>query len=155
MLGVGLNGKMNELSAAVGLGLLPTIEANRKARAAIDRKYRQAASEIAGLSSPSPREAHQSNFGYFPILVDSDYPVSVIELRKALQVQGIHARRYFYPLVSQFEAYRELPSAISENLRNATLLADRVLCLPIYASLPGETQDRIISVLQEPERFLP
>ena len=152
--GLGLNGKMSELSAMIGLSMLPLAEEFRSARAVLDAKYRSAIGNIDGLSLPRTGSPKRRNFGYFPILIEDTYPLSVADLRKALLAEGIHARRYFYPLVSQMEAYSGLPSAAPENLPNATKLADQVLCLPIFSTLGEDIQDRIILVLQEPERFV-
>ena len=59
---------------------------------------------------------HQRNHSYFPILVGPDFALTRDELYELLKDQGIHARRYFYPLISDFPMYRGLPSAAPANL---------------------------------------
>ena len=57
-------------------------------------------------------------------------------LYEKLKDHGIHARRYFYPLISDFPMYQSMPSAHRDNLPVATVAAAQVLCLPIYPTLP-------------------
>jgi len=90
-----------------------------------------------------------ANYSYFPILVEADYPISRDILYQKLKDQGIHARRYFYPLISDFPMYRGLHSAQRNNLPVASEVAQRVLCLPIYPALNPEDQRRIIEVILE------
>ncbi len=88
-----------------------------------------------------------ANYGYFPILVDGDYPLSRDGLYQALKDQNIHPRRYFYPLISDFPMYRGLPSAHRENLPVATAAAQKILCLPIYPGLDAETIGEIVRLI--------
>jgi dTDP-4-amino-4,6-dideoxygalactose transaminase len=62
--------------------------------------------------------------------------------------ENIYVRRYFYPLISDFPMYRGLPSAAHGNLPVARKVAQQVLCLPIYPSLPLGQVDRIIELLK-------
>ena len=88
------------------------------------------------------------NYGYFPIFVDANkYGMTRDELFNKLREQGILARRYFYPLISDFSTYRGLPSANRENLPNATRMADTVICLPIHHELTEADQQRILNVI--------
>jgi len=86
-------------------------------------------------------------YSYFPILIDQkEYGKSRDEVYEILKENNIFARRYFYPLISSFEPYRELPSATAANLPVATTAADEVLCLPIFVELENE-QVRYITEL--------
>ena len=76
-----------------------------------------------------------ANYSYFPILVGSDYPIARDELYQRLKDHGIHPRRYFYPLISEFPMYRGLAAAHCENLPVATAPAQQVLCLPLSHAL--------------------
>ena len=86
---------------------------------------------------------------YFPILVEADYPLSRDALYQKLKDHGINARRYFYPLISDFPMYRGLPSSAPSNLPVAADAAKRVLCLPIYPALDIAAQSRVIEVLRK------
>ena len=61
---------------------------------------------------------------------------------------GIIARRYFYPLISDFPMYRNMPSAARTNLPLAGEMASQVICLPIYPELQAEQQDRVVDVIR-------
>ena len=84
-----------------------------------------------------------ANYAYFPILVEATYPISRDDLYQKLKDNGIHPRRYFYPLISEFPMYRGLPSAHRDNLPIATTSAQQVLCLPIYPDLDMSVVDQI------------
>ena len=143
----GINGKMSEVNAAFGLLQLKHIDAALKRRKEISDVYRQALAGIKGVRMlPELREG-VSNHAYFPILVQEDYPVNRDALYKRLREHNIHARRYFYPLISNFPMYRSLPSAQPENLPIAERAAAQVLCLPIYPNLTDSDQQRVIELI--------
>ena len=91
-----------------------------------------------------------ANYAYFPILVGPDYPIGRDALYDALKRDGIHPRRYFYPLISDHAMYRTLPSARREDLPVASAAADRVLCLPIYPDLDPAVIARIVRRIAQP-----
>jgi dTDP-4-amino-4,6-dideoxygalactose transaminase len=91
-----------------------------------------------------------SNYSYFPILVGPDYPLSRDGLYDKLKQNGIHTRRYFFPLISNMSMYRHLPSASPDNLPVAGRIADQVLCLPIYPGLAKADIARIVSIIRHP-----
>lgn len=132
----GINGKMNEFQAAVGLAQLKHMDSVFAEREAIDRRYRELLADVPGICCPPLPSSKRHNYSYFPILVDSDYPLSRDELYDRLRENGIYARRYFYPLISEFPMYRALASAKAGNLAEASSLSARVIALPIYPGLP-------------------
>lgn len=131
----GINGKMSEVNAAFGLLQLRHVDRAIKKRAEIDARYRNELSRIGGICCVSNSGEKIANYSYFPILVQPDYPLSRDELYLRLREEGVFARRYFYPLISDFPMYRGLPSAAPANLPNAKSISDRVICLPIYPDL--------------------
>ena len=144
----GINAKMNEFQAAFGLLQLKHIDTAISRRKQIDAQYRQQLSAIKGITCPTLPADTIYNFAYFPILIGEEYPLSRDELNDKLRQNGIFARRYFYPLISEFPMYRGLPSASQSNLPVAKRTADQVLCLPIYPALEDESIARIISVIK-------
>ena len=88
-----------------------------------------------------------ANYGYFPILVQPDYSMSRDRLYQKMRDNDIYARRYFYPLISDFPMYSELPSAIRSNLPVASKAAEEVICLPIYPGLSNEQVDFILELI--------
>lgn len=139
----GINGKMSEFNAALGLLQLKYIDQALARRKEIDAAYRHRLAEITGISCVHDYGEKVANYAYFPILVNADYPISRDALYLKLKENGIHPRRYFFPLISDFPMYRGLPSAQKENLPVAVSAAQRVLCLPIYPDLEISTVDTI------------
>lgn len=145
----GINGKMSEINAAFGLLQLKHIDQALEQRQKIAQRYNQQLKGIKGISIPAALLEQSTNNSYYPILVESDYPISRDALYQRLRDNGIYSRRYFYPLISQFPMYRGLVSAQPENLATATKIAEKVLCLPIYPALIEGEQDGVIEVVRE------
>lgn len=140
---VGLNAKMNEFSAAVGLAQLKVFDLALAERQAIHSRYQKALSQVQGISIVSSTAA-KANYSYFPILVEPEFPLTRDELYLKLKSNGINARKYFYPLISSFPMYVNHLSAQPANLPIARSVSDRILCLPIYPGLLMSQVDRII-----------
>lgn len=146
----GINGKMNEVQAAFGLLQLKHIDQALARRKEIVALYRHGLRDVSGISCLTLPPGTRWNHAYFPILVEPDYPLSRDALYQRLAKQGIHARRYFFPLISDFPMYRGLPSAIPGNLPVARSVSEKVLCLPLYPALCDEEIRRILSILVDP-----
>lgn len=144
----GINGKMCEFNAALGLLQLKHIDQALICRQKIDATYRQQLAGVKGVHCLNQAGEKIANYAYFPILVEPDYPLSRDALYEKLKTHGIHARRYFYPLISDFPMYRGLPSAAQSNLSVASKAANEVLCLPIYPSLTDEQLDLVIGLVR-------
>ena len=144
----GINGKMSEFNAALGLLQLKHIDQALISRKAIDESYRKLLKGIDGIYCVQESGQVVPNYSYFPILIDASYPISRDELYQKLKDQGIFVRRYFYPLITDFPMYRGMPSAKRDNLSVATKKALEVLCLPIYPGLNIEDQRRIIESIR-------
>lgn len=144
----GINGKMSEINAAFGLLQLKHVDEAINRRKKIDTFYRNELATIAGISCIDFAANAKSNHSYFPILVKEDYPMGRDALYQKLKDNGIFARRYFYPLISEFPMYRSMVSAQRGNLPVAFNAAAKVLCLPIYPDLQTEDQQRIIKIIR-------
>ncbi|CAN7608262.1 DegT/DnrJ/EryC1/StrS family aminotransferase [Devosia sp. LjRoot3] len=142
----GLNGKMNEFSAAMGLVQLGHVDHAIVARQAVDQRYRSEFAQIEGIECIA-WAAPRMNYSYFPILVHEVFPLSRDQLQARLVGAGIYTRRYFHPLLSDFAPYASLPSSAGEMpiARNAS---ERVLCLPIYPDLASGDVERIIAAVK-------
>lgn len=145
----GINGKMNEFQAALGILQLEHIDDCIRQRAAVDAIYREQLRDIRGITIPPIVVGAKHNYSYFPILVNKVYPLSRDELHWKFRDQGIFARRYFYPLISEFPMYRGLPSANPALLPVASHISRQILCLPIYPGLEADKQEAIIAVIKE------
>ena len=143
----GINGKMSEFNAALGLLQLQHFDEALVQRKAIDAEYRKRFNGIKGIRClPEPSEK-VPNYAYFPILVEGDYPLGRDGLNQMLKDHGVHPRRYFYPLISDFPMYRGLSSAHRENLPVATVITQKILCLPIYPGLGVETIQEVVRLI--------
>ena len=132
----GINAKMNEFQSALGLLQLKYIDKEIQKRKVIAKKYREGLAGIKGLNYLSNIQNVKHNYQYFPIFINKiTFGKSRDEVYEYLKKQNIYTRRYFYPLISQFPTYRELPSAALNNLPIAERIANEVLCLPMFGDL--------------------
>ena len=139
----GINGKMSEINAAFGLLQLKYLNQSIAKRQVIDAVYRKKLKDVKGICCINNSAMQVANYAYFPILVRDDFPTSRDELYQRLKNIGIYSRRYFYPLISEYSMYRELPSANRETLRHASEASKQILCLPIYPELDMEVVEKI------------
>ncbi len=146
----GINGKMSEINAAMGLLQLKHIDQALARRAEIDALYRRRLAGVPGLRCLRIPEGVQRNHSYFPILVEEEFPLGRDELYQLMRGDDILVRRYFYPLISEFPMYRGLPSAAPALLPVAQAVARKVLCLPIHPDLRDEDVERICDLLLAP-----
>ena len=144
----GINGKMSEVNAAFGLLQLQHIDQAMQRRREIDQFYRQQLQDVQGIRLLDATGQTSANYSYFPILVDADYPLSRDALYQKLKDHGIFARRYFYPLISEFPMYRGMNSAQQSNLPIANAIAVQVLCLPIYPALDTSEAEKITRLIK-------
>lgn len=145
----GINGKMSEINAAFGLLQLDGIDASLEKRRQIDALYREELRGVKGIRCLTQSGERVSNYGYFPILVGNEYPLKRDALFEKLALNRVHARRYFYPLISDFPMYRNLQSAAHSNLPTAVKAANEVLCLPIYPDLLHSEIRMIANLIRE------
>lgn len=145
----GINGKMNEFQAAVGLVQLKHFDEVVTQRAEVDRYYRKALAGIAGIRCLPLPSTRRYNHSYFPILVEDDYGLSRDALYERLRESKIFGRRYFYPLISEFPMYRGLPSSKPSELPVAHAVSRRILCLPIFPTLCKADIDRVVEVIRK------
>jgi len=141
----GINGKMSEFNAALGLLQLKHIDTARENRKKKDASYRKLLKGAEGIRCHDFKG--KSNYSYFPIFIEPEFPLSRDELFRKLEENNIYARRYFYPLISEFPMYRDLESASKDNLPVATETANKILCLPIYSDLQSSDIESIVSII--------
>lgn len=144
----GINGKMSEFNAALGLLQLKHLDEAMTLRKEIDATYRELLEDVKGIRCLEDAGEKVPNCSYFPILVGPGYPMDREALYQRLRDHDIYARRYFYPLISEFSMYRELPSAQRANLPVATEVASQVLCLPIYPGLERSQIDLVVRLIK-------
>ena len=144
----GINAKMNELQAAYGMLQLKYFDTAIDGRKHITDKYKEGLEGIAGIRFLNEATNVDYNYSYFPIFVDElEFGRSRDDVFEELKKYDIYGRRYFYPLISEFSAYRGLPSA--KGLDVAYDLSRQVICLPLYPDLADEVVETIVSIILE------
>jgi dTDP-4-amino-4,6-dideoxygalactose transaminase len=145
----GSNGKVDELRSAYGLLQLKYVDGEISKRQKVAVYYREHLNGVSGIRFLYDLPDVRHNYGYFPILVDADaYGMNRDALYEKFKANGIYARRYFYPLCSQFPTYCQLRSADAGSLPIAEKAAQAALCLPIFAELTETELSRIVTIIR-------
>ena len=141
----GSNAKMNEFQAAMGICNLRHIEEELDSRKLAFDRYNQLLDKIDGITLLPICKPIKQNYAYYPILIDKEkFGIDRDTLCQKLNEQGIFARKYFYPLVSENKEFAEAKSA---DTPKAKLFSRNVLCLPMYAHLDMSDVERICDVI--------
>ena len=90
----------------------------------------------------------KNNYSYFPIFVEDDYPLTRDQLYNKLKNSGINGRRYFYPIITEFEIYKNEIKQKRSSFDFAKQSSERVICLPIYSSLNIKLVKKIIEEIR-------
>jgi dTDP-4-amino-4,6-dideoxygalactose transaminase len=145
----GINAKMNEIQAAFGLLQLKYIDQAIAKRKEIAELYIQQLQNIPGIRLIIHHSSFIThNYSYFPVFIDENqYGKSRDEVYQLLKDNGILARRYFYPLISEFPMYNQLPSSSNKNVIEALQISKQVLCLPIYPEMEIEIVINISKII--------
>ena len=144
--GVGINGKLNEFSAAIGRLQLRDVNAAISRCRDIAAIYEDRLRLLEGVRLP-PFAGYRPNYSYYPIRVTGDAPKSRDAVYRDLRDRNIFARRYFYPLISDFPDYSGFHQA--GGLSRARSAAAEVLCLPIYSALADDELARVCDAVIE------
>ena len=143
---------MNEFCAAMGLSAIDEIDKIIEKRKYVAEKYTDLLSDVDGIKLFSePQEGVKSNYAYYPIVIDEkEYGKTRDNLYLELMDNNIFARKYFYPLTSDMDCYKEpYPEFATCNLPIARYTADRVLTLPMYYDIKDEDIERVCKVLRK------
>lgn len=137
--GLGINGKISELQAAMGLTVLPYMDHILEERKQVVDFYNQNL-DIKKVQLLKIRENTQWNYSYYPILFKDE--ATLLKAQKALNDNQIFPRRYFYPSLNTIEyAYNEQSMPISESI------SSKVLCLPLFVGLSQYDLNLIVSLI--------
>ena len=144
----GINSKMDEIRSAYGLLNLKQVDKAIEARHKVADYYRNVLRSVKGIKVFEDMAGVRHNYSYFPILVNAEeYGTTRDELYFKMKECKVLGRRYFYPLISTFDTYKNLESATPENLPVATRIADEVICLPMYYGLTEEDMERVLGCI--------
>lgn len=143
---IGGNAKMNEFCAAMGLCNLRHLDEEIGKREMVARRYWERLEGVSGVRVVRPSEEVQSNYSYMPVLFDSKiFGSTRDDVFEALAAEGIGARKYFYPLVSDYDCYQDRYDSSETPI--AKKIASSVLTLPLYADLTRLDVDRVCDVV--------
>lgn len=144
--GIGANAKMNEFCAAMGICNLKHVDESIARRKIIVEHYRKRLGNIEGIQLNPIKDDVESNYAYFPVVFDEKlFGATRNEVFEQLEINGIGARKYFYPLTNAFDCFH---GKYDVNRTPVALrVSKRVLTLPLYEDLPLETVDKICDII--------
>ncbi len=143
---VGINGKLNEIQAAVGLENLKLYKKEQEKREIVKQFYNENLSKIKGIRLPKMPDNTTDSYQYYPIVIEEDYPLTRNELYEKFKERNILTRKYFYPACTDYECYKNDLAVKLADLSVVNDLKHKVLCLPFYGSLKQEELEAILEV---------
>ena len=138
--GLGINGKISELQAAMGLAVFPYMNKIMDDRKNVVYNYLHNL-DFTNLKSIKIRENTKWNYSYFPVIFSSEE--KLLQVQKALNEEQIFPRRYFYPSLNTIQYVHGESMPVSESI------ASRIVCLPLYSGLEKEDVNRIIQLINQ------
>ena len=138
--GLGINAKMSELQAALGLAVLPYMVGIIKSRKAICETYINAFKKTE-LQLLKIRKFTDWNYIYFPVIFKSE--AELLKVKLALEKEQIFTRRYFYPSLNNLIYIKNIIQPNSDSV------SKRILCLPLYDDLSIEDTNKIIALISK------
>jgi dTDP-4-amino-4,6-dideoxygalactose transaminase len=147
--GVGINGKMNEFQAALGLLQLKYVDKYIQERKRIVFQYRKELADINGVTFLEDFPGVKHCYSYFPVIIDKDvYGKNRDDLYMVFKKNNIWTRRYFYPAINQITQYKNIPSAKAENLPVTNTVSQQIICLPVYPGLEINEVSKICEIIR-------
>ena len=145
----GINGKMNEVQAAIGLIMLDCIDEERQKRAILTHIYREELETVDGITLMPILDNVRHNYQYFVIRIDEEkFGVSRDYVYDHFKEYNVFTRKYFHPLCSEYTCYRQMSSANPVHLPVANEVGKEVLSMPLYGELSTDDIRKICSILR-------
>ncbi|MBQ6976860.1 MAG: DegT/DnrJ/EryC1/StrS family aminotransferase [Selenomonadaceae bacterium] len=150
----GINGKLDEVRAAVGRIMLNYVKEEQAKRHALHKIYDEELGEVEGIKlMPKCAENVKKNYQYYVIRIDDNiFGKSRDEVYNELKKFNVYARKYFHPLCSEFTCYRQLNSSSVEHLPVANVIVKQVLSLPMYGELSADDVRKICEIIRSIDR---
>ena len=143
---VGINAKMNEFAAAMGICNLRHINREIEKRRKVYNRYVERLSNIKGITISKEQKDVTANYAYFPVIFDKKlFGKSRDEVMDELLKENIYTRKYFYPLINDYDCYKDKYN--SKDTPIAKKISDNVLTIPMYADLSIKDVDRICDII--------
>ena len=143
---IGINAKMNEFCAAMGICNLRHIDEELNKRSLVYNRYIERLNKVPGITISNEQKNVKPNFAYFPVIFDKEiFGKNRDEVMEELKSENIFSRKYFYPLINDYECYKnEYDSKLTPIAKR---ISDNVLTIPMYADLSLEDVDRICDII--------
>ncbi len=143
---IGGNAKLDEFRAAMGLCNLRHIDEEIAKRKQVAERYRERLESASGIQLNPIQRGVTPNYAYFPAVFDEEvFGAGRDEIQTKLASYDIHARKYFYPLTSEFSCYKDrFDSALTPVAKQ---VSRRALTLPLYPDLPLDVVDKICDIV--------
>jgi dTDP-4-amino-4,6-dideoxygalactose transaminase len=142
---VGLNARMSELHAAVGLASLEGLDERLAHRAALVEAFRAVTDGLPGLRYPALDDGDTSTYKDLTLVLEDGFGLHPSELGAVLRADGIDSRRYYYPPIHRQQAYADLPGR--RDLPVTDRLAEQVITPPLYSHMTVEQAQRVAAVV--------
>lgn len=142
---IGMNAKMTEFQAAMGVCNLRHVNEEIDKRRKVVETYRKRLEGVKGIKLSKIQENVKQNYAYFPVIFEDEFGKTRDEVMSELAEHDIFTRKYFYPLITDFECYKK--DYDSKETPIAKYMADRVLTLPLFADLPIEKVEEICDII--------
>ncbi|HEX2295983.1 MAG TPA: DegT/DnrJ/EryC1/StrS family aminotransferase [Actinomycetota bacterium] len=145
----GLNARMPEFNALVGMKSLEMLERNVLRRQEIAATYKARIGALPGITFQRIDEGDRSSFKEFSLLVDeAGFGMDRATLARALAAEGIDSRFYYDPPVHRHDAYRDVVDAAAVDLPVTDAVARSTITIPIYSHMDDETVDRVCTAVE-------
>jgi dTDP-4-amino-4,6-dideoxygalactose transaminase len=146
---IGTNGKMNEISAAMGLTNLESMAEFIAINRSHHQRYQELLAELPGLSVMPYNPDEQGNYQYVVVEIEAETAgISRDDLVNRLHQAGVIARRYFYPGCHRMEPYLTLYAESRQILPETEKLTERLFCLPTGSTLPASDVERVCRLIR-------
>ena len=146
---VGINGKMNEIQAAIGLLNLELFEKEQEKRSKVKAIYDNGLKDIKGIKIPQMPSNTTNSYQYYPIVIEDDYDLTRNQVYEKFKELNILTRKYFYPACHDYECYKNDLAVKLADLSVVDDLKNKVLCLPYYGNLEQEVIEFICGKIQK------
>eukprot|EP01037_Dinobryon_pediforme_P017961 gene17961-18196_t len=147
VLEIGINGKMNEVQAAVGLLNLGAVAGEKAKRRALRRRYCEILAGLDGVQTQPDEPDVDNSEQYFPLVIDeSVYGRNRDELYEALKARNVFSRKYFHPICTDFVPYQHMKIVSTRETPYAEIVKKRVLCLPFHSNVGEDALELIAEV---------
>jgi dTDP-4-amino-4,6-dideoxygalactose transaminase len=151
---LGMNARMSEFNAALALAGIPLVDAKVARRNRIAKTYTSLLAPLPGVRFQKVLPGDLSTYKDFSIHVSADaFGMTRDALAEALFAEKIETKKYFFPPLHMQKLYSSFPDSVRQSLSCTECLANGIVSLPIYESLPDSAIEQIAHAILRLARF--